>query len=92
MNTPTNIANCWEKCVRKDDITEDETKLILFPKQETKAACDALGWIEVDAETLVAQHFSEEYSATSVNQTQLTDVEPLTQEVTQEAIVMVLMK
>jgi hypothetical protein len=31
-----------------------------------KAACDALAWIEVDAETLVTQHFSEEGSAASI--------------------------
>jgi hypothetical protein len=34
MVTPTTVSYCLGKCVRKDDITEDETKLIQFPKQE----------------------------------------------------------
>lgn len=56
------IANCWKKCVGKDDIIEDQTKLCPFPK-EMKAMCDALisnleaddvmAWIEVDMETPV---------------------------------------
>jgi hypothetical protein len=34
---PTTIANCWKKCIGKDDVTVDETKLIPFSKQEVKA-------------------------------------------------------
>jgi hypothetical protein len=73
MVTPTTIAHCWEKCVGKDDNTEDETKLIPFPKQEVKAACNALAWIEVDAEALVTQHLSEKDIAASVKNGNTTD-------------------
>jgi hypothetical protein len=62
---------CW-----KDDITEDKKKLISFPEQDVEAACVALGsnlepgdlaaWIEVDAETLVMQHLTEEEVAAYV--------------------------
>jgi hypothetical protein len=55
----------------------DETKLIPFSKQDVKAAYDALctnlqaddleSWIEVDEETPVTQHLSEEDIAASVN-------------------------
>jgi hypothetical protein len=57
---PTTIANLWEKCVGKDDVIKDEVKLIPFPKQDMKAACDAFGsnW-EADAEMLIMQYFSE---------------------------------
>jgi hypothetical protein len=81
--TPTTIANCCKKCIGKDDITVDEMKLIPFSKQDVKAACDALGtnlqaddlasWIEVDEETLVVQHLSEEDIAASVRNGKTTD-------------------
>jgi hypothetical protein len=38
---PATASNCWKKCVVKYDVTEDETKLIIFPAQDMKAACDA---------------------------------------------------
>jgi hypothetical protein len=36
----TTIANCWKKCIGKDDVVADETKLIPFSKQDVKSACD----------------------------------------------------
>jgi hypothetical protein len=68
--TPTTITNCWKKCIGKDYVAVDETKLIPFLTRDMKAACDALGtnlqaddlasWIEADDETPVALHLSEE--------------------------------
>jgi hypothetical protein len=59
------------------------TKLIPFPKQDMKAACDVLNsnletdhlaaWIEVDVETLVEQHLSYENIAASVKCGKTTD-------------------
>jgi hypothetical protein len=82
-STPTTIANCCKKCIGKDDVTVDETKLIPFSKYDMKAACDALGinlqaddlasWIEVDEETPVSQHLSEEDIATSMKNGKTTD-------------------
>jgi hypothetical protein len=76
-------------CIGKDDVTVDETKSIPFSKQYVKAACDALGtnlqaddlasWIEVDEETPVVQHLSEEDITASVKNGKTTDnLEPLT--------------
>jgi hypothetical protein len=31
--TPATIANCWKKCIGKDDVTVDKIKLIPFSKQ-----------------------------------------------------------
>jgi hypothetical protein len=61
----------------------DETKLIPISKQDMKAACDALGtnlqaddlasWIEIDEETLITQHLSEDDIAASVKNGKTTD-------------------
>jgi hypothetical protein len=80
---PTTIANCWKKCIGKDDGTVDETKLIPFSKQDVEAACDALGitlqaddlasWIDVDEETPIARRLIEEDIAASVKNGKTTD-------------------
>jgi hypothetical protein len=80
---PTTMANCWKKCTGKDDTTVDKTKLIPFSKQDMKAVCDTLGinlqaddlasCIEVDEETPVEKHFSEEDIAASVKNGKTTD-------------------
>jgi hypothetical protein len=51
--TPTTIANCWEKCIGKDDVMVDETKLIPFSKQGMKSLCDAFG-TNLQADDLVS--------------------------------------
>jgi hypothetical protein len=80
---PTTIAYCWKKCIGKDDVMVDETKLNPFSKQGVKAACDTLGanlqadglasWIKVDEGTLVSQHLSEEDIAASVKDGKTSD-------------------
>jgi hypothetical protein len=69
----------------------ENVKVIPFSNQDVKVTGQE-AVLKVDAETLFMKHFSGQDIATSVKVGRLMNLEPVTQEVTQKAIVMIPVK